>query len=305
MNNQTLSLYRIFYTVAESGNISRAARELYISQPAISKAIGKLEEELDTTLFLRNSRGVSMTPEGQLLYNHVRLAFRELQQGEAQLQKIRKLGIGQIRIGVSTTLCKFILIPYLKDFIATHPHISITIENQASAQTLEMLNRGTIDLGVIAKPDAPKGIHFKPVIDIQDTFVASPQYMKHLYDREGTTAAWFSTGTIMMLDKKNMTRNYLDQYLAENHIVLERVIELSTMDLLIEFAKIGVGIGACIRECVAQELERGELMEISLDVPIQKRTLGFATSASAAPTNAIQEFFRFVENHGPFAQLSS
>lgn len=304
MNNQTLSLYRIFYTVAESGNISRAARELYISQPAISKAIGKLEDELNTTLFLRNSRGVTLTPEGQLLYNHVKLAFHELQQGEAQLQKIRKLGIGHIRIGVSTTLCKYILIPYLKDFIVTHPHITITIENQDSAQTLEMLDRGSIDLGVIAEPESLRNIHFKPVIDIRDTFVANPQYMKNLYYREGA-ADWFSVGTIMMLDKKNMTRKYLDKYLAENHIVLERIIELSTMDLLIEFAKIGVGIGACIKECVARELEQGELVEVPLDVPIPKRTLGFATAATAVPGNAVQEFFRFVENHGPFEELFS
>ena len=107
----------------------------------------------------------------------------------------------------------------------------------------------------------------------------------------------------MMLDKKNMTRKYIDKYLADSHIMLERVIELSTMDLLIEFAKIGVGIGCCIKECVAKELESGELVEIPLENPIPKRTLGFAISNNAILGNAVQEFFRFVENHGSFDKL--
>ena len=115
---QNLSLYRIFYTVAGAGNISKAARELYISQPAISKAIGKLEDSLSTTLFLRNSRGVTLTPEGRILYEHVSAAFETLSRGEEELLRIQELGIGHIRLGVSTTLCKYILLPHLKDFIA-------------------------------------------------------------------------------------------------------------------------------------------------------------------------------------------
>ena len=112
--NQTLSQYKVFYTVAETGSISRAARELYISQPAISKSIGKLEEALGTRLFARSSRGVTLTEEGTLLYGHVKSAFESISRAEDELSRIREFGIGHIRIGVSTTLCKYILLPYLK-----------------------------------------------------------------------------------------------------------------------------------------------------------------------------------------------
>ena len=115
---QNLSQYKIFYEVAKAGNISKAAKELYISQPAISKSISNLENELQTHLFERTSRGVSLTEEGQLLFHHVSDAFHSLEAGEAELSRIRDMGLGHLTIGVSTTLCRYRLLPYLKTFIA-------------------------------------------------------------------------------------------------------------------------------------------------------------------------------------------
>ena len=137
--DQNLSLYRVFYTVANTGNISKAASRLYISQPAISKSIRKLEENLEVSLFSRNSRGVQLTEEGELLYHYVQNAFYSLEKGETQIKKIHELGIGHIHIGVSTTLCKYVLLPYLKEFIETHPHIRISIECQSTNHTLQLL----------------------------------------------------------------------------------------------------------------------------------------------------------------------
>lgn len=291
---QNLSLYRIFYAVAEAGNISRAARELYISQPAISKAISKLEEGLNTTLFLRNSRGVTLTSEGEILYNHVKNAFAELSYGENELLKIRSLGIGHIRIGVSTTLCRYMLTPFLKEFISTHPHISFTIENQSSGETLAMLESQSIDIGFIAMPPQNKRMEFWPMMDIVDTFVAAPSYMENLYLRAGRDTDYFQTGTIMLLDQKNMTRTFIDKYLKEQQIDIYHLIELSTMDLLIEFAKIGVGIGCCIKECVSKELASGELVELPAKGEIPKRTIGFVMSANVTPNTATREFMDFI-----------
>ncbi len=104
--NQNLSSYRIFYTVANTGNISKAAKELYISQPAISKSIQKLEEGVGCKLFSRSSRGVVLTDEGQLLYGHVKEAFETLTLGEDKLKRSIDLGVGHLQIGVSSTLCQ-------------------------------------------------------------------------------------------------------------------------------------------------------------------------------------------------------
>ena len=177
---QNLSLYKVFYTVANTGNISKAASELFISQPAISKSIRKLEQSLDVTLFSRNSRGVQLTEEGEVLYGYVQSAFYSLQMGESQLKKINDLGIGHLHIGVSTTLCKYMLLPYLKDFIAAHPHIRITIECQSTNHTLQLLKENKIDLGLIGRPERLHHIHFDSLGGIEDIFVSTSSYLENL-----------------------------------------------------------------------------------------------------------------------------
>ena len=150
--NQNLSLYQIFYVTARHGNISHAAKELFISQPAISKSIRKLEEALQVPLFTRSSRGVALTEDGKLLYEQVQEAFRSIDLAEETLRHRHALGISQLRIGVSTTLCRYILLPYLQRFIQEYPHVKVTIHCQSSYQTIELLENRQIDLGLIGRP---------------------------------------------------------------------------------------------------------------------------------------------------------
>lgn len=290
---QNLSQYKIFYEVAKAGNISKAAKELYISQPAISKAISKLEDSLKVSLFTRSSRGVHLTPEGELLFGHVRTAFQALDLGEQELKRIQEFNIGHLRIGVSNTLCKYILLPYLKNFIEQYPHIKITIEGQATAKTISMLEQHALDVGLVAEPSIHSGLSFIPVMDIQDIFVCTRHYLHNLYLREGSGADLFACGNIMLLDQNNMTRHHVDNYLKENAIEPKQILEVTTMDLLIEFAKIGLGIACVIKELVLKELESGRLMEIPLRTSIHKRTIGFAY-LSGNRANALKTFLEFL-----------
>ena len=289
---QHLSQYRIFYEVARCGNISRAAKELYISQPAISKAISKLEESLDTRLFLRNSRGVQLTKEGEVLFQHVSTAFESLDRGEKELKRIHDFHIGHLCIGVSSTLCKYVLLPYLKGFIGKYPHVNISMETLSTAQTLDRIENRRIDVGLVAEPKNRRGISFYPVMEIHDGFVCTPAYMENLLLREGRDADIFQTGNIMLLDRGNMTRNHIDAYLADNQIAANQLLEVTSMDLLIEFAKTGLGIGCVIREFVREELKDGSLIELPLEVPIRNRTIGFAYHPTAM-TRTMNDFVQF------------
>lgn len=273
--DQNLSQYRIFYAVARAGNISKAAKELFISQPAISKSISKLEDSLNTTLFTRNSRGVQLTEEGRILYEHTRNAFDELTMGEQELRRIREFHLGHIRIGVSNTLCRFIMVSYLKGFIEKYPHIKISIESQSTTRTLDMLEQQRIDVGLVAEPKSQKNLDFFPVMEIEDIFVATPSYLENLRLREGRDADIFQTGNIMLLDKNNITRTYIDDYMSVNHIEANNLLQVTTMDLLIEFARIGLGVGCVIKEFVKEDLDAGRLVQIRLGTPIHKRTIGF------------------------------
>lgn len=303
--DQNLSLYKVFYTVANTGNISRAASELFISQPAISKSIRKLEQSLDVTLFSRNSRGVQLTEEGEVLYGYVQSAFYSLQMGESQLKKINDLGIGHLHIGVSTTLCKYMLLPYLKDFIAAHPHIRITIECQSTNHTLQLLKENKIDLGLVGRPERLHHAHFDSLGEIEDIFVSTASYLENLSVRtshQKKSPALFSpeeilkSATLMLLDKENMTRQFIDDYLALYHIESNNLLEVSTMDLLIEFAKVGLGAACVIRQFVEKELAEGSLVEIPLEVPMNKREIGFVYQENIQQTSAVKEFIEFYQN---------
>lgn len=286
---QNLSLYSVFHTVAEKGNISRAAKSLFISQPAISKSIQKLEENLGVTLFKRTSRGVSLTPEGQLLYRHTSEAFSALKTGEELLARRQALGIAQLRIGVSTTLCKYILMPRLQRFIQANPHTKLSIFCQSTYQTLTLLEENKIDLGLVGQPSPQKGFYFQPVQKIQDIFAAAPSYLEHL-KLQSDVQDFYHTATFMMLDEENITRQYVNQAFLEQGLELSNVLEVSTMDLLIEFARIGLGAACVVREFVQEELSSGQLVELPLELTFAPRQIGFVCRKEDQKNPVVQTF---------------
>lgn len=295
--NQNLSSYRIFYTVANTGNISKAAKELYISQPAISKSIQKLEESVGCKLFSRSSRGVVLTDEGKLLYEHVSEAFETLTMGEEKLKRSIELGVGHLKIGVSSTLCKYLLLPYLKEFIRQNPHISISISCQSTNDTLKLLEDNKNDIGLIGKPENLKNIHFDFLEEIEDIFVAAKDYLRNLKARGIQKDHILQSSTLMLLDKNNMTRQYIDDYLQENQIIIKDSIDISDMDLLIDFARIGVGVACVIKNFVREDLENGTLVEIPLGFPIHKREVGFAYKTTTKPSKSLAEFIHFYKTY--------
>ena len=292
-----LNLYYIFYTVALHKNISGAAKELYISQPAISKSIQKLEESVGCKLFSRSSRGVVLTDEGKLLYEHVSEAFETLTMGEEKLKRSIELGVGHLKIGVSSTLCKYLLLPYLKEFIRQNPHISISISCQSTNDTLKLLEDNKIDIGLIGKPENLKNIHFDFLEEIEDIFVAAKDYLRNLKARGIQKDHILQSSTLMLLDKNNMTRQYIDDYLQENQIIIKDSIDISDMDLLIDFARIGVGVACVIKNFVREDLDNGTLMEIPLGFPIHKREVGFAYKTTTKPSKSLAEFIHFYKTY--------
>lgn len=298
-----LNLYHIFYTVAQCGNISAAAKKLYISQPAVSKSISKLEENFPTPLLQRTSKGVILTESGQILYQQLETAFLAIKHGEEQIKQNNALGVGSISIGVSTTLCKYVLMPYLKSFIAENPNIKVSISCQSTYETLTALENGTLDIGLVGESERLANLHFHPIQTIHDVFVANPEYLEKLAERASimynktnlsdlTEAELMSTATFLLLNKNNVTRQYVDKYLQKKDILLENQIEVTTMDLLIDFAKIGLGTACVIKEFVEEEFRSGELLEFVIEEPIPERNIGFAYTARGMANTSLQKFLQ-------------
>lgn len=349
-----LNNYVIFHTVAKAGNISKAANQLYISQPAISKSISKLEAELGTALFARSSKGVTLTEEGQVLYEYVERAFDSLNMGEENLKNYKELGIGHIRIGVSTSLCKHILLDYLKDFIKENPNIKFSIDCHSTLNTIKLLKNDDIDIGLICNTELPKGIVYSPVKEIHDVFVASPEYLDNFYERNGnalddvimdelsphikgniipllgaskragkntssdslyndsdsaadnptdsslpnhsniTTTDILENSNLMVLEEANVTRTHVDEYLRSQGISCSQVLEINNMDLLIDFAAIGMGVASVVREFAHEQLSSGVITELPLDTPIPSRSVGFAYSGMKNQSTAMNKFMEWV-----------
>ncbi len=284
---QNLNLYHAFYTVAQCKNISAAAKQLYISQPAISKSISKLEENLNTKLFLRSSKGVSLTAEGELLYQQLSTAFQAIKEGEESLKRNEELGVGTLSIGVSTTLCKYVLLPYLQEFISRYPHIKISICCQSSYETIAALENGSLDIGLIGESKNTSKLAFYPIKEIQDVLVTAPGYKTNL---EAQGEFQLDQATLLLLDRNNISRQYVEKYLLLQNLTFEQQVEVSTMDLLIEFAKIGLGAACVIQDFVKEELENGTLTLLPLKTPIPARKIGFAYKNKANPTVSMQKF---------------
>lgn len=290
----SLNLYHIFYTVAQCGNISAAARKLYISQPAVSKSISRLEESFSSPLLVRSSRGVTLTENGRLLYKQLETAFQAIRQGEEMISRNDLLGAGSLSIGVSATLCKYVLLPYLQGYIAENPYVKISLSCQSTHETITALENGALELGLVGESERLEGsrLIFLPIREIHDIFVCSPDYLRKLHTRpaEDIQQEILTQGTFLLLNKDNVTRQYIDRHMLLQGISVEHKIEVSTLDLLIDFARIGLGIACVIGEFVRDELQKGSLMECSIREPIPPRRIGFAYPRSARPSAAMSAF---------------
>lgn len=303
---ENLNNYYNFYMVAKTGSISRAAEKLFVSQPALSKSITRLEESMGVKLFYRNSRGVTLTEEGQIIYSYVERAFDNLSKGEETLRKAGELGIGHIRIGVSTSLCKYILLDYLKDFIHDNPHIKISIDCHATLNTLRLLEQDDIDIGLICNTDIPSHMTYLPVRKIHDIFVANRDYIENLNIREQdenekaksnfrfATKEILEKSTLMVLEETNITRTHIDKYLLNEDIRCSQILEIGNMDLLIDFAAIGMGVAAVVREFAESHISSGQIMELPLEHSIPERTVGFVFAESKKSSSVLRKFMDYI-----------
>ena len=265
-----LTKYKIFLSAAENKSISKAAAQLYISQPAVSMTIKKLEQNLNTMLFIRNSKGVELTERGKLLYDSVKKAFHMLSDVEKSLKY--PLDTGYLRIASSNVLCRYFLMPYLKEFSNRYPNTDLSITCTSSAEACVMIEECSIDLALVVKPKNLGKLVYHSLGIIEYIFVCTPLYREKLNCRNDEI---FEYANIMLLDKDNVSRRHINAYYAKNNIIPLRILEANEMGLLIEFAKMGIGVSCVVKQFVERELETGCLIEISLSDPIVPCEIGF------------------------------
>lgn len=265
-----LEYYRIFYYVGRHKSITLAAEELSLSQPAVSQAIKNLEKALDSRLFVRTSKGVRLTTEGEVLYSYVKRGYETILLGEKKYKEMLNMENGEICIGASDMTLQFYLLSCLEEFHEAYPKIKVTVTNAPTPETLKHLQDGKIDFGVVSTPVVSKhNLSVYPVRKIQDTFVAGRKF-EHLKGRI-LSYRELEELPIVCLEGSTSTRSYVEEFLHGMDVEIQPEFELATSNMLIQFAGRSLGIASVVRDFALEKIESGELFELQFEKQIPPR----------------------------------
>lgn len=292
--NIDFELYRIFYVVANHCNITKASEELCISQPAISRAIKNLEDQLGGQLFVRTKRGVVLTEEGKEFYNYIKQAIEYINNAENKFTDLINLETGCIKIGISTTLTKEFLLPYLEKFHSLYPKIDIQIITYLTSDLMPKLRNGLIDIVILNLNNKDYGSDIEVIKcrEINDCFVVSNKY-KELINKE-ISLKDLNNYPLILQAKGSNTREFLDNVARETGITLKPNIELASYSLVVEFSKIGLGIGYATKEYIKKEIANKELYELKLKEKIPSRYIGIALSKNHVPNFSTKKLIEII-----------
>lgn len=285
-------LYKVFYYVAASLSFSEASRKLYISQSAVSQSIKTLERKLEQPLFIRSTKKVRLTQAGEVLLRHIEPAMNLIARGEKQLLSANTPGLGQLHIGASDTICRYFLVPYLKQFHQQFPQVSIKVTNATSLGCAELLEQGRVDLIVTNAPNErlnPDHIR-KRLLRFSDVFIANPAY----FDLTGKTISLseLTSYPLLMLDHKSTTSAFIHALFLQHQLELIPEVELSSNDLLMDLARIGLGI-ACVPDyCMTAGMT--ELVILQTREHIPPRQLAAAVNPALPPSSSTEAFLKLL-----------
>ena len=281
-------LYKVFYHVAATLSFSEASKQLFISQSAVSQSIKVLEKKLNQTLFVRSTKKVQLTPEGDILLKHIEPAINLIQKGENQLLEANTLNGGQLRIGASDTICRYYLVPYLNRFHKTYPNVHIKVTNQTSIECAHLLETGQVDFIITNYPNSGllSSQNTRVINEFSDVFVANQEY----FPLKGQTVSLqtLQTYPILMLERKSTTSEFLHHMFQKEQLDLVPEIELSSNDLLIDLARIGLGIAFVPDFCIPENDK--DLFQVKLSEKLPTRQMVVAYNENIPVSQASKQF---------------
>lgn len=261
-----------FLQIAKLGSVSAAAKALSVSQPALSQQLKNLEVCLQTPLFVRTARGMKLTREGEVLYSYVLRGMDLLETGEQMVMRMQNLDLGEVHIGASDMTLHYFLLPYLETFHEQYPKIKVSVTNAPTPETLENVKSGTIDFGAVSGPlreEDASGMEAFPVRNIRDIFVAGEKFAR-LKNHQISLQA-LSDLPLIFLEKNTSTRRYVDSVLLQYGVSISPEFELSTSDMIVQFAKRNLGIGCVVEDFAEAAIGQGELFPLLLTEKIPER----------------------------------
>jgi DNA-binding transcriptional LysR family regulator len=285
-----LELYRVFYTVAKCGSLTKAADELFISQPAVSQAIKQLETQLGTSLFNRTHRGMELSVQGgKLIFKQVEEALAILDSAENKLNELKTTATGTIRVGATDSIFSHILADKIVTFNEKFPAVKIELITGTTPETLTQLKENKCDIGFLNLPIEDRDVIFTgTVAHLSDIFVAGEKYAS-LKDTQ-VNLKDLQEFPLMMIEANTVARSAFANFTQTLGVQLSPDIEVANWDLMIKLAARGMGIGCVPREYAKKEIESGELFEVNVVPQLPVRGVGIALPKNVPVSFALKEF---------------
>lgn len=284
-----LELYRVFYTVAKCGSLTRAAEELFISQPAVSQAIKQLESQFGITLFNRTHRGMELSVHGKMIFRQVEEALGLLDEAENKLLELNTTATGMIRIGATDAIFSNLLAEKIVQYNRKYPGVKIDLITGTTPETVAQLKENKCDIGFLNLPVDDKDINFtRTVSHLSDVFVAGEKYSE-LRDKH-LSLSDLQEYPLLMIESNTVARQALATFTQTIGIQLNPDIEVENWDLMLKFARAGMGIGCVPREYARSFLDSGELFEVDVKPSLPVRGVGLALPRNIPVPFALKEF---------------
>lgn len=290
--NINYELYKVFYTVANHGNITSAAEELCISQPAVTKHIKNLEDSLGCKLFVRMPKGVKLTENGKEIFNYIKEGINYFNNAELMITNLEHLNKGTLKIGISTKLTKCFLLDYLKDFHDLYPKINITIYTDPTSELKKMLKDSHLDLIIGKYLDKEDELNYIELGKLNNIFIASNKY-NELKDRT-ISLAELKNYPILLQKKPATIRKLFDNYCKDNNIEFVTNIEVASANLLESFVEIGFGIGIATKEFVLEELKSNKIFEVKVSKNLDSQSFGIYTLSNSINSFSTNKFIELL-----------
>jgi DNA-binding transcriptional LysR family regulator len=269
--NTNLELYKVFYYVAKNGNITQAANELMVSQPAVSKSIKALERDLNTVLFNRNKDGVSLNAAGEMLYDKIQKAIELILSAEEDLASLNNMEQGTINIGCGNTIMQRYLMPYIKKFHELYPNINVIVHTLITEELIRKAQMGLVDIVFTHLPNTvPDNFEITKLKELHDILVVNKdsKYIDKTIRKKDIEEL-----PLILLPFRASNRKNFNKFVSSNNLVIHPLMEIGN-DLIIEdCAQNGLGVGLVVREYVQSKLDNKELFELKTAFNIDSKYL--------------------------------
>ena len=293
-----LDLYRVFYTVAKCGSLSRAAEELYVSQPAVSQSIKQLERLLDTPLFNRLHHGMELSAQGgKIIFDDVEHAVKLLDEVEEKLSALKQNATGTLRVGASETIFQYVLSEKIVEYNRLFPHVKIELISDVSPKIIALMKSDACDIGFLNLPiSADEGIEImRSVRLLNDIFIAGKRF--EFLRGEQLSVKELTKYPLLLMEEKTVSREAVDHFGISHGVYFKPAVEVNSWGFMKRLVADGMGIGCIPKEYALNRLADGSLFEVNVSPSLPSRSVGMALPKNVNMTFALLSFINLFDEN--------